>query len=399
MKRHTLVLLLACFLLPSCRIHWNSDRHANHGDDLVLASRESEAGGKSSWKLYGDKRGAGARVDHTITSSTLTPRIGVSVGPVNRDRAQAVGVTPFEGVWLTKVAPNSAAAAVGLSMGDIVLAVDGVKMSSPEQFYDYMEQNAAVDEPLLFSIRVYRRQGEPIEPQNQANVEVRPIGVDVKETNTNSIPLESSTGVWSYTGLRAATLSAELCEQIYGESQSRIVVAGVRRGSPAYYAGLRVGDRVLSCDGAPIASLDDLRNAVALRIKLDELQVPLLDLPGHTEGEVSSDLNSEIVLDVEGPNGKHTAKFELIEDLDDESELYIPILYDHQFDIDSSEVSFLDFIFQFGFNYESRVRYSTTREPVETWELSILPLGMFEFEKGLNRSRTTLFWIIDFESN
>ena len=224
------------------------------------------------------------------------------------------------------------------------------------------------------------------------------------ESSTDSIPLDGSVGIFQFTGLRLATLSAELCEELYGEGESRIIVSGVLTGSPAYYAGLRGGDRVLSCDGKPVESLNDIRAAVLGRVADGKLNGPRYDLFEALGHEKPADPGSDIVLEVEGVDvakglGKHTAKLGVIEELEAESEFYIPIIVDYESDVNSADVSFLDFIFQFGFNYESRVRYSPSREPLETWELSILPLGMFEFEKGYNRSRYTLFWVIDFETS
>ena len=81
------------------------------------------------------------------------------------------------------------------------------------------------------------------------------------------------------------------------------------------------------------------------------------------------------------------------------SSLNIPILYDSSKSVDRTRWSFLDFIFQFGANYSSRDLRSDTREPLSEWDLSILPFGMFEFERGPKGSSTTLFWWIRFKSS
>ena len=61
-------------------------------------------------------------------------------------------------------------------------------------------------------------------------------------------------------------------------------------------------------------------------------------------------------------------------------------------------MSFLDFIFQFGFNYRSRYHPSATRAPQKSWRFSALPLGMFEFSKSPEgKRRNTFFWFITFE--
>ncbi len=398
MKRHYLSLLVVCCFLTSCRIHFDSAPRSNYGKGLVLASKEGEDGRTFSWRLYYNSKGAGSRIDLTETFVQTTPEVGITVGAVNRERAQTIGVTPFEGVWVTVVNPNSAAASVGLSVGDIIMSVNGVKMSSPEQYQDYFKQNAAVDEPMLFTIRVYRTQGEPLDGERRASVEVVPIGRDVRETNTHSIALEGSAGILKYTGLRVAELSSELCEELYGVSESRVVVSSVGQGSPAYYSGLREGDWVQTCDGEAVQSLDDLRVAVLRRVQMEKLSGALYDLATFSPIELGEESYSKVVLEVQGPIGRHTAKLEVADDLSDETDFTIPILFDYESDIERAKVSFLDFIFQFGFNYRSRTRHSKTREPVETWELSMLPLGMFEIERGVTRNRYTVFWLIDFET-
>jgi len=398
MNRKLFVLLLGCCALSSCRIHYRTEPKSSYGQGIVLAAKESEDGRTSDWRLYYDSSGAGSRIDRTESFTETTPKIGIMVGPVTRERAQAVGVEPFEGVWVTAVEPNSAAASVGISMGDILLSVNGVELTSREQFEDYYEQNAVVGEPMVLGIRVYRRQGEPIEPQKSASVELQPVGYDVRESSTDSIPLEGSAGILKYTGLRLASLPSELCEEIYGVSEERVIVSSVGSGSPAYYSGLRGGDRVLTCNGIPVQSLNELRAAVLLRLQLEGINGPLYDLAKLSPSEPALGAGSKVALEVDGPIGKHTAKLGVTDDLDDETEFFFPILMDYESDVDSAKLSFLDFIFQFGFNYSSRTRHSKTREPVETWELSMLPLGMFEIERGVSRNRYTLFWLIDWET-
>ena len=131
MNRKILLLLLASCALSSCRVHYRSAAKSKHGQGIVLASKEDEAGRTTAWRLYYSSSGFAPRIDRTETFTDTTPRIGLTVGPVTRERAQAVGVNPFEGVWVTAVDPNSAAASVGISIGDILLSVDGVEVDEP----------------------------------------------------------------------------------------------------------------------------------------------------------------------------------------------------------------------------------------------------------------------------
>ena len=104
-------------------------------------------------------------------------------------------------------------------------------------------------------------------------------------------------------------------------------------------------------------------------------------------------------IEVDGPLGPHQTTLAISDSITERSRFYVPILIDYESVCSESELGFLNFIFQFGFNYRSRVRPSETRAPVETSRLSILPLGMFEVNHGVRRSDYTLFWLIRFGSD
>ncbi|MFT5287858.1 MAG: hypothetical protein ACI8TQ_004046 [Planctomycetota bacterium] len=151
--------------------------------------------------------------------------------------------------------------------------------------------------------------------------------------------------------------------------------------------------------------------------KREEIEGALFDLAAASNDWAPSDSKekteegfgvwgSQLLLGVNGALGPYEGRLRIETDLDEDSNFYFPILLDTTSDLNSSRVSFLDFIFQFGFNCKSRVLPSDTREPTEAWSLSILPFGMFEFSKGVQAggrnskvgNRYTLFWFIDFGS-
>jgi len=73
-----------------------------------------------------------------------------------------------------------------------------------------------------------------------------------------------------------------------------VLVAGLSPGGPADQAGLRVGDVVLSLDGAPLASVDEIhklltRERIGRRVSLSvlrdgaltELKLKVVERPKH----------------------------------------------------------------------------------------------------------------------
>jgi hypothetical protein len=205
--------------------------------------------------------------------------------------------------------------------------------------------------------------------------------------------------VQTYTGLQVASIEPDLARSIYGTNQPVVLVTGVVTGSPAYYAGLRAGDRVVKIEGRAVESIQDVRNAVFARVHSAYPTAPAHDLAlGRSDPIAGGGIEGDIPIEVDGPLGAHQASVAVSDAVDGSSQFYIPILVDYESQAHRSEFGFLNFIFQFGFNYDSRVRPSTTRAPIETSRLSILPLGMFEVHHGVAESQYTLFWFIKFGS-
>jgi hypothetical protein len=216
---------------------------------------------------------------------------------------------------------------------------------------------------------------------------VVPDARPVSETLTDSFKLATEPELLERTGLQLATLPPEYAEPIYAAPSSVAVVAGVVVGSPAYRSGLRGGDRVLTCNGVPVATAAEVGEL---------LRRPAAPAGDGAKSEPSA---QRLELEVVGPLGPHQAGVEVTSGIYRTSSVNIPILYDSSKSVDRTRWSFLDFILQFGANYSSRHLRSATREPLREWDLSILPFGMFEFDRGPKGSSTTLFWWIRFRSS
>lgn len=390
MTIRSLALAALCLLPVACRsVHYRDST----GNSLLLAESEQADGTKTTWRLYpGPGRDNAPRIDVTRSSEVERPYVGVTVTPMTRRRAEQAGVEPWKGVWVDAVRRGGPFSEAGIVPGDVVLAVDGAAVTSPEQFVDLVRSRGVPGEPLQVELRVYRRQGEPVEG-GSATVGVVPDSVRDRESATESLELDYSPALQTYTGLQVGSVPAEVAREVYGTEEPVVVVTGVVTGSPAYRAGFRRGDRVNTCDGAPVADVDDVR--AALHRRLRDRSWPLEDLARYAggEGEATSD---PIALSVTGPLGRHEASMRVTRGMRDVTDVDIPILFEYRRTADSKRVSFLDFIFQFGFNYWRQTLPSETRETVRAWELSILPLGMFEFESKQSHMEYTLFWVIDF---
>lgn len=396
MNRLLLLAAACCATFTSCSPFFRSSVSDNNNLGAQLAETSSEDGTRNVWRVYpGDD--SKPRIEKNATKTDVVPDVGMTVSAVSRERAESIGVTPFRGVWVDQVTSGKPADRAGIVRGDIVLQIEGQDVASAEQFADLVASRGVPEQPLQLTVRMKRKPGTAIDTHEAATVAVTPIAAKVRKSNTDSIPLEHSKGVQTYTGLQVASIEPDLARSIYGNNQPAVLVTGVVTGSPAYYAGLRAGDRVVKIDQRAVESMQDVRDAVFNRLHGAHPNAPTFDLAVSRSGPVAGGVPAgDIQFEVDGPLGAHQTAVPVSDAVDGHSMFYIPILVDYESQAHRTEFGFLNFIFQFGFNYDSRVRPSTTRASIETSCLSILPLGMFEVRHGVAESEYTLFWFIKF---
>lgn len=382
MRLAPLLLPLALAFLPACVV---TSRTVSVGDDgTVLAGTQLESDAEVTWTLYPSPRDSEPKLGRTTTRTSDVAHVGLSVRSIDAKLAETLGVEPWRGVQVTRVVADSAAERAGVRVDDIVLSIAGTALTNDAQFIERVRTATTPREPTTFAVlrgAATGSEGSLIE------LTVVPDARPETETLTDSFKLATEPELLERTGLQLATLPPEHAQPIYAQPSSVAVVSGVVVGSPAYAAGLRGGDRVLTCNGRPVTTAGEVGE--------------ILRRPPAPAGDGTPQKSSARRLDLEvvGPLGPHQAGVEVTGSIYGNSSVHIPILYDSSKSVDRSSWSFLDFILQFGANYSSRHLRSDTREPLKEWELSILPFGMFEFERGPKGSSTTLFWWMRFRSS
>jgi hypothetical protein len=216
----------------------------------------------------------------------------------------------------------------------------------------------------------------------------------VDESKSDTFALECDPGVFYLTGLQAGTIPNDLANEIYDDVSAPItIVAGVTLGSPAYLAGFRSADRIISCDGQPVQSYRDISQAVLARsAKLNPPRGWFEDPTPPSEAAPQK----QFPIEVEGPLGRHTGSVRLVNNLDERSSFRVPIIFNRSSDVRSTNWRFMHFIFQWGATYRSKYYASESRASTRTSFFSLFPLGMFQFENGREDTRYRFFWLIRF---
>ncbi|WP_419190543.1 PDZ domain-containing protein [Saltatorellus ferox] len=377
-----MLLLLGISTACNASIKWKvtpfyeGDGHKSSLGPTVLATRDHGDGATTKYSIsgqtkrfpHGSSKLQGALLLATNETVEL-PFLGLDATSVDNATAEQLGIEPWRGVLVSKVEPDSAAAEAGLKRADLLLSFNGVALASQPQFADLVAETLQPGE--VVEVEISRPKSEFVREDLTVSLVVGKRTVE--ETAADRLDLPLDVALVQHAGLGVLTVPAEYAEDLYGQRAPAAVVAAVITGSPAYRAGFRAGDRVLSANGIPVSTAAEL-------------------------SEVAERGSDQLDLQVEGPLGSHRKTFDLSADLTDEANFHIPILVDYEARPDRRRLSVLDFIFQFGFNKRSDYLLSSTRSSRKSSFLSILPLGMFEFERTPTRSTNRIFWLIKWSS-
>jgi Do/DeqQ family serine protease len=162
----------------------------------------------------------------------VRPWLGVSGQPVTADIAASLGLARPAGVLVNGLDPRSPAAAAGLRIGDVIVAVNGRTVDEPEALR-YRIATLPVGSRVI--LKVARGGGE-----REVAVVVGPPPEDPPRDTT------VLSGRHPLSGATVANLSPALAEEIRFEGAAQgVVVLSVERGSPAARIGVEPGDVVL----------------------------------------------------------------------------------------------------------------------------------------------------------
>lgn len=187
------------------------------------------------------------------TGRVRRAEIGVNVQTVTPLMAEALGLTTEAGVILSDVAADGPAGKAGLQPGDLVLSLDGKRMENGRQF----------------RINVYSRAvGEPVTLGIQRGDRRLTVRVPVVERSndagqlTELVTAENAIRDLGVLGLDLTPRIAQLLPQL--RRNTGVVVGSVSAGTPYSQQGrLEIGDVIYTINGHPVASVADLKSALA----------------------------------------------------------------------------------------------------------------------------------------
>ena len=177
------------------------------------------------------------------------PWLGATGQEVTAEIATNLGLPHPGGVLVKSVAPASPAAAAGIKVGDVILAIEGHELSDPEELR-FRVATMPIGKPATITTW---RSGQR---SNLAVTLSAPPETPARQTTLmpNGTPLAGAT---------VANLNPAQADELGLDTTARgVVVVGVKEGSLAERLGVNSGDMIASLNRRPIESVGQLQEVL-----------------------------------------------------------------------------------------------------------------------------------------
>ncbi len=171
-------------------------------------------------------------------------RLGITIQEVNQSLAESFGLSKPMGALVSAVEKGSPAEKAGVEPGDVIVKINGKEVAS----------SAAL--PLEVA---------EIKPGNVAKLEVirkgdsKTLDVTVGQQKDAKVAAKSGDGADKHERLGLAVRPLNPSEQKEADVKGGLLVEDVSGSGPAARAGIQPGDVILSLNGTPVTSVDQLR--------------------------------------------------------------------------------------------------------------------------------------------
>lgn len=176
--------------------------------------------------------------------------LGISIQDVSKDLAAYFGLSNQEGVVIAQVLPEGPAGRAGVKPGDVVTIVNGEQIRNVRVLISRIAR-AKIGEEIELKITRQKR-----EMALKVKVGERPSSTPSQQS-LDQLPATVGTPTFSWRGIQVQNLTTELKQRLGIGEKIGVAVVQVDPNSPAYRAGMRVGDVILEMNHNPVQSQGD----------------------------------------------------------------------------------------------------------------------------------------------
>ncbi|HUL31772.1 MAG TPA: Do family serine endopeptidase [Thermodesulfobacteriota bacterium] len=200
------------------------------------------------------------------TGKVIRPWVGIGLQDITPELMKFFNLKEKEGALISQVYEGSPAEKAGLKVGDVVIEVDGVKVTnSPDVVREVLKKR--VGQKVNFSIL---REGK--------RTEVSLTTAQMPEKIGARGPVKPAR---EWFGLRVSNITPDVAKEMGLTRTEGVVIVGVEPNSVAQNAGLKAGDLILQVNRQKVSNEEDYRNVMD-KAKLDQGILFLIDREGST---------------------------------------------------------------------------------------------------------------------
>lgn len=193
--------------------------------------------------------------------------LGVVIQLITPEIKEKFGLKTTKGALIGEITKDSPAERGGLNRGDVIISFDGKKVEEMNSLPPMVAETAIGKEVEIVVIRKGKEQ--------RLTVKIGELKEEARIAATSIPEFEEAFG------LSVQELTPELAESLSLEDEKGVVVSGVRRGSPAYEAGLQRGDLVQEIEKEPVENMDDYKRIMQESASKNQILM-VIRHEGHT---------------------------------------------------------------------------------------------------------------------
>jgi serine protease Do len=180
--------------------------------------------------------------------------LGLYPQDIDEATAKAFGLEKSAGALVGQVDKGTAAEKAGLKRGDIILEINGRKVSGRQDVFNIIGALAPGTEVNLKILRDNKEMEIPV------TLAERPSTQTGQEQGGSG---ESSGEVLEKLGLQVTPLTDSLAERLGYQNEEGVLIARVYPGTIAQRSGLQQGDLIKEVNRKPVAGISDLNAALS----------------------------------------------------------------------------------------------------------------------------------------
>ncbi len=198
------------------------------------------------------------------TGKVIRPWVGIGLQDITSDLMKFFNLKEKAGALISQVYAGSPAEKAGLKVGDVVIQVDGVKVTNSQDVVREVLKKK-VGQTVNF---VVLREGK--------RTEIAVTTAQMPEKIGERGPVQPGK---EWFGLRVSNVTPDLAKQLGLKKAEGVVVVGVEPNSVAQTAGLKSGDVILEVNRQKVFSENDYRSVME-KANLDQGVLFLIDRAG-----------------------------------------------------------------------------------------------------------------------